>query len=430
MEPKFTQRKAGSYKIAPRQRHILWNKLGMGTFQKGELSGRGYTFASDSHSDCIVYGTNLFVGNATYNEYEKTLLRYSIKANLITPEKIWSSKEDGEIVSDVGSILCLKKRVVDGALRVFIYEVCFATAVFAVWDITDLDNIQRVGSCDITGSGMPASDGKLTMESLFEDYALIGKVGIGICCVDCTDPTSPSVASSYDYPITGSGLSVAGKYVYTMSAATFSILDYSDVSTPVEAGNVACAWTLGSHIEMLQQDCLVLVFSSRSANLGVRVDVIDVTVPASPVNCGYYRFGEELSQDELDAGEALGWEPDDPPYVNLYLGKPSKLIGHRFFYICTKWVPKEYPLSTVSISVVLCDLESTTFRSEEPTIKNLTVRQWDADDDSQEFAAEGHMTGDIAAYSTECLYINNTSNGNYDYIFMFKIKNIVEGWVS
>ncbi len=134
-------------------------------------------------------------------------------------------------------------------------------------------NITNPGSPNVVGSFN--TDGNAHDVIVAGDYAFIADGSYGLKVIDISDPALPTsgVAWAYDTPDVATGLILNGDYVYITDTSSIQIVDISDPTSPVFAGEYTA-------ITSTNKLCIFgdLAFIANSDGLVI----LNITAPSSP----------------------------------------------------------------------------------------------------------------------------------------------------
>ncbi|MCK5785380.1 MAG: T9SS type A sorting domain-containing protein [Candidatus Sabulitectum sp.] len=140
-----------------------------------------------------------------------------------------------------------------------------------VWDVQDLDNPYRLGSCDTPDRawGIVVSG----------DHAYVADGDSGLRVIDVTTPSAPVEVGCYDSPGYVRSLVISGNYAYLADDSALLVIDISVPSNPTQVGycNSDCEYGIAI-------DNNFIYATGYSDGLYV----IDVSTPSEPVEVGSY----------------------------------------------------------------------------------------------------------------------------------------------
>lgn len=149
------------------------------------------------------------------------------------------------------------------------YDFSESDLILKVYDISDPTSPSLVSSFVTPGSAVESY--------IVGDYAFIADSGSGLAIVDISDPTSPFLKSSFYAGETVTDVQVAGDYAYVATSGGFQVIDISDTNSPSLAGSISLG--SGSYIYISGNYAYI---SSGSLTLAV----VDISDPSSPFLSG------------------------------------------------------------------------------------------------------------------------------------------------
>ncbi len=145
---------------------------------------------------------------------------------------------------------------------------------FIVFDITDLTDIELIGSYD------PASANNENQLTVSGDYAYVTAGAAGLYIVDISDPTTPSTAGLYNTPDYAYSVALAGNTAFVGDGSSIQVINVTNPANPTFLGSFATAGTVFG----LQAYGNYLYAAGGSNGL----QVLNITNPSVPTLTGSY----------------------------------------------------------------------------------------------------------------------------------------------
>jgi hypothetical protein len=176
---------------------------------------------------------------------------------------------------------------VPGALAVFGTHLYVCNGADGTISVVDISHpLSPFVVFTVTVGSQPSA---IVISGTFAYVALTGS-GTGVAVLSLVNPVAPALVNTVATPgVSPIGLSVGGNYLYVCNRLLGNIISVIDITVPASAIQVAtCVTGTG-------QSCIIVNGNHVYAGRASTADVVDVTVPLSPVVVGGFTAGGSWS---------------------------------------------------------------------------------------------------------------------------------------
>ena len=191
------------------------------------------------------------------------------------------------------------------------YAYVIDNAEFLVLDISDPENLENTGNCEIPG---------YTAENVFasEDYAYVADQDAGLRIIDISDPVNPKEVGAFDINGSARDVHISGNYAYVVDwSKGFSIFDISNHDKPELVGHCNI---IGRARSIFVSGNYAYVGNLNFDPFGGGLYVIDISVPTNPREAGFIDCQVEV--ESIYVIRNYAFIVDD--YTNLHIVDISK----------------------------------------------------------------------------------------------------------